>query len=364
MNLEIEIVHYTIEDLKLEVQKEVFFEGQTVLPITKHRAISHINNPRASENDTVLLIAKAKNQICGYIGMMPDYLFYENSKTKIAWLSTWWVSPELKGQGLGYRLMKEAFKCYDDNILAISPSKHSLKVFQQSEKFNFITLNKTKDYILKLPGTKNANAKNILKNFIINFINFYQNIKIDKWLKKNKLKSSIKFEEVKNISDEMNEFILKSNKNCIFKREKNEFNWILNFPWILNKASMPDKRPFYFSAYLDFFNNKSVIIKDNEKIIGFLFLKIRDRFMSASYLVIQNQYFNSITTVLGIIIKKYNIYSLTISNVLISNEIEKQNFPYIKENKFEYPIIVSKKFSHIDFSNYEFQFGFGDAVFT
>jgi len=70
----IEIEYLTIQDLKKELQKSVFFEGQHILPITKHRALSHVNNPRAEAHDVVLLLAKKQHQICGYIGMTHKFI--------------------------------------------------------------------------------------------------------------------------------------------------------------------------------------------------------------------------------------------------------------------------------------------------
>lgn len=76
------------------------FGSQQTLPISKHRALSQINNPRAEENDVLLILAKEEGQVLGYTGVLPDMLF---DSIKFGWLSCLWVSEEARGKNIGTR---------------------------------------------------------------------------------------------------------------------------------------------------------------------------------------------------------------------------------------------------------------------
>jgi hypothetical protein len=44
------------------------------LPITKHRAISHLRNPKANDEDILLILAFHNDQLAGYLGVFPIIL--------------------------------------------------------------------------------------------------------------------------------------------------------------------------------------------------------------------------------------------------------------------------------------------------
>ncbi len=69
-----EIKAFTVADLKTALVSEDFWLTET-LPITKHRALSYSRNPRAEEDDLVLLVAYQDNRVIGYLGILPDKIF-------------------------------------------------------------------------------------------------------------------------------------------------------------------------------------------------------------------------------------------------------------------------------------------------
>ena len=61
------------------------------LPISKHRAISHIKNPRANDTDILLLLAFQNKQLVGYLGVLPEQIINNNKVEKWGWLSCLWI---------------------------------------------------------------------------------------------------------------------------------------------------------------------------------------------------------------------------------------------------------------------------------
>lgn len=48
------------------------FQQYDFLPVTKHRALSQIRNPKASDEDTLLILAFSEDKLAGYVGCFPD----------------------------------------------------------------------------------------------------------------------------------------------------------------------------------------------------------------------------------------------------------------------------------------------------
>ncbi len=111
------------------------------VPITKQRAIAHTHNPNAKPDDVGLLLAKEGHRNVGYFGLMPVMLQHEGKLHKVFWLTTWAVSRDYLGKGLGSALMEAALALKVD--LAIVGSKPARRV---SAKYGFYEV-KTLDYV-------------------------------------------------------------------------------------------------------------------------------------------------------------------------------------------------------------------------
>ena len=102
------------EGLETFINSKEYFNLKT-LPITKHRAISHIKNPRADKDDILLILAFEENDIVGYLGVLPDRLFLSDEKSyKCGWLSCFWVDYSVRGKGIGEQLIRKSLELWDD----------------------------------------------------------------------------------------------------------------------------------------------------------------------------------------------------------------------------------------------------------
>ncbi len=79
-----------------------------VVPISEHRAVAHSRNPHANADDVGLLVAYQGDRRVGYLGLMPARLQTGEGEAPVFWMSTWLVSPELRGQRVGGRLLDAA----------------------------------------------------------------------------------------------------------------------------------------------------------------------------------------------------------------------------------------------------------------
>lgn len=111
------------------------------IPITKHRAEALVHNPDADPQDVAMLLATQGDRCVGYFGVMAVVLQHEGELHKVHWLTTWAVSDDYLGKGLGSRLMEEAVAL--DVDLAIVGSKPARRV---SAKYGFHEV-KPLDYV-------------------------------------------------------------------------------------------------------------------------------------------------------------------------------------------------------------------------
>ena len=140
------ITKYTIKDLREEFHRDRLW-SKNILPITKNRALSYINNPNANEDDLVLFVAYNKDNIIGYIGVLPDSIFIENNVYNIAWATSWWVDPNHRYAGTGGFLLLTALNHYN---LATSGSADSAdKVYAASGKLSKLRKVEGKEFILR-----------------------------------------------------------------------------------------------------------------------------------------------------------------------------------------------------------------------
>ncbi|MCB0668065.1 MAG: GNAT family N-acetyltransferase, partial [Saprospiraceae bacterium] len=94
------------------------FSALPFLPISYHRAISHIQNPRADRDDVLLILAYDHSEMVGYLGVLADWIFDENNhQSKCGWLSCMWINPLSRGKGISKKLVAKALETWNKKIL-------------------------------------------------------------------------------------------------------------------------------------------------------------------------------------------------------------------------------------------------------
>ncbi|HSU17080.1 GNAT family N-acetyltransferase [Longimicrobium sp.] len=79
-----------------------------VVPMTVHRARSQMLNPLARPGDVAMVTAWDEGRLVGYLGLIPAVLRHDGRRTRVAWMSGFFVAPELNGRGVGRRILQAA----------------------------------------------------------------------------------------------------------------------------------------------------------------------------------------------------------------------------------------------------------------
>ena len=366
-----EIKAFTVADLKAALLSDNFWLTET-LPVTKHRAWSYIHNPRADEDDIVLLVAYRDNRVIGYLGILPDHIFVEDTFYKIGWLTSWWVDPDCKKTGVGAILLFRALGVYHQHIGVSGGSKEATKILDASQKFMALKtlrgldirlrFNTTKAIVRKFPALKSFRwlfkICDIITGEIVSLRSYFWKRQDGGWRR-------LTFEYISSIDGETGQFIQRHHRHDLTRRGKAELDWIINFPWIL---SAPQKdsasRRYYFSSVAGRFLYLGIKVFDSsDGMIGFVMLKVRDDRMSVAY-----SYFESRHASLIMAAVAHHALAMDVSNLSLHDERLADCFPGLEcphwsARKASRGFCVSKAFADISLTGCRLHGGDGDLAF-
>ena len=286
-----EIKAFTIADLKNALKSEDFWLTD-ILPITKQRASSYTRNPRANENDPVLLVAYQDSRVIGYLGILPDKIFVNDEIFKLGWLTSWWVDASCATPGVGVALLFKALNAYDQYVGVSGSSKSARKALHASQKFMDLKPLQMLDIRVRLNLTRLFSRRfRALKKFRVLFkicdvlIDEVVNLRFSYWQRRNDSCQRLAFEYIAAIDEETGRFMQRHYQHDLTRKEKSDLSWIMNNPWILS-APLKDSlsKRYYFSLRASrFFYLGVKVFEQNNEMIGFFLLKVRDDRMSIVY---------------------------------------------------------------------------------
>lgn len=265
---------------KVQLQKLITsgrYKNFPFLPISIHRAISHINNPNLADDKTTLILAFFNGKLAGYIGVMADTLISNHNKIQVGWLSTLFVHTDFRGKQIAQQLLNKACEEYEGKILITEFTPEAEKMYIKSKMFSYQAPLVGMSYhflfnFQKILPVKNEKWNNI--SAVLKFCDFTLNsvLKLIYKLKKN-TKDNF---EIKNTTDtEIEDFIKKNKKQNIFNRNLPEINWILDFPWVLSGKN-PEKTVYQFSDFDEKFENIYIKIYEHKILKTVLMLSVRN----------------------------------------------------------------------------------------
>jgi len=364
----IELKLYNISELEKLINSEQFYNFKNI-PISLHRAKSHFQNPRADKNDTIMIIAFKNNEIVGYMGILPDFLF-STEKVKFGWFSCFWVDENLRGEGIGTQLVEKVLSEWGGKILIteFAPLSKKLylktKSFEQSTFLNGIRLYNRFDLQYILPPKRNLfkQIKGLLKITDI-ILNSLFDIR---FLFYNQKLTTLKIKKVTTFDSETKDFINSNNTTQLFKRNAFDFEWIINNPWIINspKIDLLNKK-YYFSSVAKSFEYFCYnILNANNEIVAFLIFSKRENTLKLPYCIYKSEYLQDIILVILQQIIELKISTFTTYNNEISAQLLKQKTNSLFKKKMTREYLISNNLKDYLNSNFIIQDGDGDCVFT
>ena len=348
------------------------FKSEDFLPISVHRALSQIKNPRANQNDVLLLLAKKEGKLLGYLGVLPDLLFAPNQPIiKVGWLSCIWVSPAGRGMGISNQLISKAHFKYNGNILLTEYVPQIKRMYDSTGFFiknqlvkkgirlylksDFESILPAKFEFLK-PVAASLRTFDSLNNSALNLYHKSLSFPID----------HLTIEEVNEVDDEMEAIIIKLNGKDYFQRKKRELNWIVQEPWMLERDDNDElHQKYYFSASDITFKNKLFKLRDDKgNLKSFLFFTNRNRVIKLPYFFGEGNVEQEIMLIQHLL-QKWNAKVFTCYQPKLVAAFTAQKTMAFHKKEVHRNYLVDKQLSKlITHANLFIQDGDGDTVFT
>jgi predicted N-acetyltransferase YhbS len=363
----IEIKKFNPKDLNQYIHSEEF-KDSAVIPISYHRAISQINNPRAHDDDVLLFVAYEEGEMAGYLGALPDdYFTKENVKVHLAWMSCLWVDPVHRGKKIAQNLIQSCFEAWDHRIILTEFTTEAGSLYQKIDFFDpWFALKGRRWYIQSdlafiLPPKHRIfhKLKPVLKvvdrslNAIMSIRNIFD-------YTQNKL-----LEESTNLSEEVISVLKHTHNSSGFKRSSKELTWLMQFPWVLEGENEKETQRYHFTSYSNQFNCATVYIKDSaDNTCGLMIYTIRNGHLKIPYF----SHFcppDLLSRTIQNIIKKHRVKTMTLYSQDLIAYLQKNKSIQSFSKEISRKYLISKNLSPIMPSKEAMIYdGDGDCAFT
>jgi len=343
------------------------------IPISRHRAMSHINNPRLDDSDIIMYLAYDDTQLIAYRGILADWFFIDGKPVKFGWLSCNWVLPSLRRQGIASQLLDLAYADWGNRLMFTNYAPESKAVYDKSGAFGLLRSNIGLRCFLRFSITEILTRKKpALKkiSFLFKIVDAALNIPNDLFNSHKISKQSthdIKFEWITHFDKELTGFIEQRNENLFTHRTVNELQWILKYPWLLT-APVDDNYNYryYFSATAKRFHLLCAKIYDQENHLqGFMMLGINGDKAYIPYFFGSDEIAKKAVKIIFRVLVELKIDYFTVFNPAIVAAIKQRN-PFWYLRRFERNYLATKSLLNTisDSGFLGFQDGDGDPAFT
>jgi hypothetical protein len=359
------IESYNRKQLAAFIESDLF-KNLDKIPITRHRALSHINNPDCSEEDILLWAAYEEGSLKGFAGVLPGECRVDGTTRKIYWLSCFWVDQQYRRGTLASSLFYPLVQLYRDDLLISNFVPKLEKTYQLLSIFH-PTIFRTGyrfylDFCLAgiIPGR--IPKAGFLKPFLQvtdAVLNMALSVRILAFKKQERECTVV---ENAYFDEQFQSFLSTFSEDGNFmKRGADHFGWIMAFPWIIQGKPDKESRRYFFSSRSRQFEYRSVKIYREKNLAGFMLLKIRDKRISLPYIYAHDDAVNDMATYLMDSAHREKFISVTTSDARLADAIARNRVRFIFLKRVNQPYILSKKITN---SLWTFQEGDGDAVFT
>lgn len=357
------------KDLHQYIDSEAYKRAGKVA-ISKHRALSHIRNPRVRPDDVILVLVYEAEEMVAYLGVFADDLYFTTGVEHAGWLSCMWVNPKMRGKGIAKLLIQTVFEAWDYKILVTEFTPAAYGLYQRTGQF--LDLAKPKG----MRGYLRLNLRYLLPK------------KDPKWNKWRPVLSCIdglfalpntlrlawqqiqppKFEYLAELDDESWNFIAAYKSKELLQRNREDLNWMLRNPWMLSSALTDHTAErYHFSSGSRSFAFLPTKIYDKQfKLIGFLIMSVRDQHLKIPYAYCKEGAEQEVLKVVYHHLLQLKLDMLTLFHPNLLAAMSASKHPFFKLRAFQRHYIIGKVMGEALAQTPDFvlQDGDADAAFT
>ena len=366
----IEIQQLNKRQLSAFVHSESF-RNLPNLPISIHRAKAHERNPRADEDDTLLILAWLDGELVGYLGVLPDrYFMKQNLSVKCGWLSCLWVSDQHRGKSIAKLLVSKGVEAINGQVLLTEFTPQAKQLYDKSGFFSDLQIRPGirlyyRLELHRLLAPKRAFFERIKP--VLRAIDAIGNVAIDAFAGLRSPKKTLAtWEKVSEISPDIQRFITSTQQTGLFQRDQTALNWALQNPWVL--AAKPDEmsRRYYFSSIDRSFDFVCLKVYDAEmQLRAFLILAKRHRNLKLPYCFLTNGAAELASEAIDWYIKHWGVNTFsTFHSEMVQHYQTNRTFALHKKAIKRQYIATKGMTESLAGYNFNIQDGDGDCFFT
>lgn len=344
-----------------------------VVPISRHRAESHIANPRVADCDVILLLAYDEKRLVGYLGILADNIHFGNEVFKAGWLSCMWVDPLTRGQGIAKMLLQHAFDHWNNQILVTEFTVAAKGLYNRSANFTDLKIAEglrcylrfNLNYLLPQKNTFLSKIKGLLllADGILNSINYMRLL----FYSKSIVFDEIRIEKMDEVDAESWHFIKPFIADQFIRRNREDLNWVLQNPWLKTGNDENNyKNRYHFSAIekrFEFRNFK--FINEQGKIVAVMIFSIRNQNLKIPYAYIEKEYTSLVGKFTAHFMLTEKLDMLTTFHAGLVEYLRSGKTPFYHKRKMKRHYIITKKFlPQITDRKIILQDGDADCAFT
>lgn len=323
------------------------FDEAPVLPISRHRGLSHLHNPRLRPDDVILILAYEAEELVGYLGVLPDEVYLNDTQNRGGWLSCMWVNPKMRGKGVGGKLVGRALETWEQRILVTEFTPAAKRLYDRSEAFvdlhqavglrcflrfnSHLVLPRKKPFFQRLKGLLSVGDA---------LLNLVQDLRIRMWNPVPRLR----WEYVNEVDEAMESFLRTRQEGQVFRRGAAELNWMLRYPWLLSGPDQDDySRRYHFSAidqHFDFLLLR--LYREEGSLAGLLMLSVRNQHMKVPFCYVEDDLLPEVVQLIYLHLRSLRLDQLSVFHPALVATIEQQAAPFIHKRPLQRHYIISK----------------------
>lgn len=344
---------YTVAQVKAWLIHNENVVGLSEKLIDKTRAYALVTNPYMKDDMAIISAIYVDGAVAAYTYVFPEIMEKPENRL-IYWNTTLYVNPKYEGRGYAYCVIAQLCELYGADYFDLDAAAASV----ENLKYQGLTVNYVPIYVLRNKSIKCTTLKGRAA---------YRVEKVrqilcsrEKKLHREMTDSSYKLQYVNFIDNEVYAFIKGHSDNDVFLRKQETFNWILQHPFMQETPiSLRVQKKCVFSSALPEFRLYGIVIRKQEKVVGFVILRLTDAEWAVKYIYYDKDAQKDVYLAIAehLICKKRNSF-ITADKALHDFINRYSLFPIntIYQKSFSYP----KKFEYSELNN--IQNGEGDNL--
>jgi len=328
------LITYRVAELEALIACD-HYATMSLVPISRLRAISHTHNPRARPEDVLLIVAYEAAVMIGYLGILADDLYdSEGQPHHCGWFSCLWVHPLEGGKGVAKKLIRQASESWNNRLLVTEFTAIAEGLYNRSGRFDHLAARQGLRCFVRFNSSEILPKKKPIFNHIKpllkladSLFNIPQNLRLKAFAPVTD--RSITITAITSFDREMRAFIAAQSLSNPGRRGCEEYEWIRDYPWLMQSPPTSESARYYFSMVADRFENHYYQITHQGRVRGYLHISLRDNHVHIPYCYIDQELVSCVASFITRWLYAHRATMLTTYHPLLVAYYQQHRTPYI-----------------------------------